>query len=317
MRKPIGKCKLCYENKVLIKGHILPNWGSKLSGKASTYFIATQDIASLQISTLNKSPQGLTAEYLFCEECDNSFGVGEGLLREMVHPSTKKSSSISNIKDFRIELNGEKAIKDLYLALGGLLLKPHISEQNSWKDFFLNKKQRDLVVTGIKNASLSQNFEVSIFKLYNLDNFKIGNFTDKDERINQALPSDFQFYAGPYLIEYGKFSTIFAFGGLILMITFHPKGYATPDLSQDTLKMHIVPLDIRYLFIEEGFLGVGHLFDVLTDYKFVTLVNTIKNTPLSSKCPCKVTYTNNGVKENRSFGDCCHKYWGYDRLQTK
>lgn len=195
-KEVVSMCNLCFENKVLIKGYIIPDWSSKLSGKTTEYVsidsnTATSNIMALQEAFSNQTPQGPDAEYLFCLECKNALDKGEDLLREIVHPSTQQSPNISELKDFTIEFKNAKSIEKFYLALGGLVLKAHISKQDPWKNFVLTKKQKNLIVSGIKERNLSQNIQFTILKIYNLDNFKVGNFTDKIRGLYQLSPFDF------------------------------------------------------------------------------------------------------------------------------
>lgn len=318
-RKVIGMCNLCFEDTILSKGHIVPRWSSNLEGVSRQYrrhigkdpAWPSMDNSFLRGFFIEQETMiGLPTEYLFCEKCDNSLGPGEQLLREIVHPSEHKPSSISEMSNSIITLNGEMPVKQLYLALGGLLLKADLAQVGGFENATpLSEENRQILLDGMKNSTLSKHITIVINKIYSFENFIYA--TDvRWELLGQIAPLTFQ---ATFEAEYedDTIEMVFIFGGLMINIFFTPEESIDSDSTPDFIQLEILPIDVRY-FLHKETTVFGQYYPSDDDLR--ELREKMREIPLKSKCPCKVPYTHNGIKINRDFGNCCYRYWGFGKF---
>lgn len=290
----------------------MPKWSSRLSGSGTEFHLV--DI-SLE-DAVKKKPQGPVAEFLFCADCDGRMGIGEQLLRELIHPSVNKPQSILGFGASGISLKGRENINNLYFAFGGLILKAHLAEDKRWKTYYLNRKQLHFVLNGMKNDNLVENLEVKILKLYTLENFKIGNFSDSLKELHKISPYDAQFSSAPTLFNRAGFSTVLMFGGMVIVLNFYSRGYNNTISGDEVIQIPTLPLDLRYLLEQDpkNILGLKTFLNS-TDISNAKFVRALKNTQPEAVCPCRVSYSKvkDGPKGNLSFKECCGPYWGLSK----
>lgn len=306
-----GMCNLCFLDKKLVRGHIMPDWASRLSiEKLEATLIESPNWRKLHDPSLEK-PHGLIAEHLFCEECDNKMGLGEEMLRQIVHPTNKKPSNISKPKDFSITITGENQIKNFATGMGGLILKAHVAKEVRWKLSKLTNKQYKIILSGMRDNTLHENIEISVFKMYTLDNFRVNNlsYSIKDFQSN---PFDVQASFTIGTMDHGTFKVVFLFGGLLIAIDVNSKKNDSLA-SQNIMKIPLGPLDLRYLITADSVLGIDEFNKVFVSHERLRFFRAFQNTPLSSRCPCRVHYTKSDMtKGPKKFGECCYIYWGIE-----
>lgn len=303
----IGQCNLCFKEKELIGGHIMPSWSNKL-GEKTLQGINVKSNFSLLRESSTDFPQGSIRENIFCKECDNGLGKGEEILRQMVHPTSKKPSIINMMNHVnKVSISDLEKTKLFANAMAGLVLKAHLSKQKQWSEFHIGKKERMRLIKGINDKSLHQNIDVVIFKLYNLSNFhsKTNNL-----RLDHKALSPNQIQASFSTKSKIGHSHSFLFGGLLVDIKIYPEMHLGQTFKNQEFHVDLMPIDIKHVLDDRTIFslkGIGSLSEATERQRFIS---AFRRTPLDSLCPCMVFYTMpNGKKQNRLFKDCCYNYW--------
>lgn len=301
--KKLGKCKICLQQvDDLKRGHVFPEWSSKISGLMAATGISYQVNAPRVI----KEKVSPLTEYFFCGKCEEKLGVGEDEIRRtFLSPNSEKSKTSASleISDFPCFFYKTSKKHLIERAILGILFKAHLTNDPHYAGIYLSKTLFRKIQKALQEDTRLENFEVSAHKFFNFteDAYYHYDFS-KVTMITNPLALQ-----AMYKIENEFY---IALAGITFHVTFPPpKGGYVEDEILCTVG------DIKY---------TQHI----TENTYMPTVSThprllkewredILRYSLDSPCPCGLSWTNNGkVLERRTFGECCQPLW-FDNFEYR
>ncbi len=187
------KCKLCLNDKKLIKSHIIPKSFYRPLMKDKTIpRLITDKIGSYP----TKIRIGVYDKEIICEECERLFSPWDDYANEFFNQKLANEDYIIH-KNKKIAYNfGNVEYKKLKLFFLSVLWRASVSSERMFSRVKLGKYEEKIKQLMLDNLEVdSNNFSIVIFKF---ENMNVDGFLDPD-RMNFEGVNHYRLYLGEYM----------------------------------------------------------------------------------------------------------------------